>query len=53
MIGGGSVSTGAWLSVITIVCMQTATLPHISSAVQCLVKDPVPLQPVRFCVWSS
>src|SRR4029078_2962310 len=53
VIGGGMVSWGGVLSMITMVWIQTATFPHISRADQCLVNDPVPLQWPRFSVWST
>lgn len=43
VIDGGTVSVGAVLSTIIMVWIHAAILPHISSACQCLVKDPVPL----------
>lgn len=49
---GGTVRTGFLVSVMTIVCIQTAIFPHISIACQWRVKDPVPLHKFRFCVWS-
>ena len=40
---GGTVKVGAVLSMITIVWMQEAMLPHLSLACQWRVKVPVPL----------
>lgn len=52
VIEGGSVNMGFVLSTMTMVCIQTASFPHMSVAFQCLVNVPVPLHPPRFWVLS-